>query len=200
MVCNHLKRKTIQPIKEFHGADRADATPLLMFSCHSITQFLYFRSLQALNSRAKLIFEGIQEMQDENTEGTLKEFLKNEMNITEEPQFHKLHRMGKPAERQNVYLLKGSFTLSWSYTCVQSTLTSAPVSTTASNKDPCTSNPTVKAVGAHLPHCKTWATISGLGQSTTLLAPGFSISSPLGLVIDFFSTSIPLALASDILQ
>ena len=51
--------------------------------------------LQIRSMRNNLIFEGIQEMLDENTVETLRKFLKMEMNITEEPQFHRVHRMGK---------------------------------------------------------------------------------------------------------
>ena len=49
--------------------------------------------LQMRSMRDNLIFEGIQETQDENTEETLREFLKTEMNTAEEPQFHRVHRM-----------------------------------------------------------------------------------------------------------
>ena len=51
--------------------------------------------LQIRSMRNNLIFEGIKEMLDENTVETLRKFLKMEMNITEEPQFHRVHRMGK---------------------------------------------------------------------------------------------------------
>ena len=51
--------------------------------------------LQMRSMRDNLIFEGIKEMQDENTEAALREFMKTEMNITDEPQFHRVHRMGK---------------------------------------------------------------------------------------------------------
>ena len=51
--------------------------------------------LQMRSMRDNLIFEGIQETQDEHTEETLtlRDFLKTEMNIAEEPQFHRVHRM-----------------------------------------------------------------------------------------------------------
>ena len=51
--------------------------------------------LQMRSMRDNLIFEGIKEMQNENTEEALREFMKTEMNITDEPQFHRVHRMGK---------------------------------------------------------------------------------------------------------
>lgn len=51
--------------------------------------------LQMRSMRDNLIFEGILETQEENTEEILKEFLKSEMNITDEPQFHRVHRMGR---------------------------------------------------------------------------------------------------------
>lgn len=51
--------------------------------------------LQTRSMRDNLIFEGIIETQEENTEGVLRDFLKSEMNITEEPQFQRVHRMGK---------------------------------------------------------------------------------------------------------
>lgn len=45
--------------------------------------------------RDNLIFEGIVETQEENTEEVLREFLKSEMGITVEPQFQRVHRLGK---------------------------------------------------------------------------------------------------------
>lgn len=45
--------------------------------------------------RDNLIFEGIVETQEENTEEVLREFLKSEMGITEEPQFQRVYRLGK---------------------------------------------------------------------------------------------------------
>lgn len=45
--------------------------------------------------RDNLIFEGIVETLEKNTEEVLREFLKSEMDITEEPQFQRVHRMGK---------------------------------------------------------------------------------------------------------
>lgn len=54
--------------------------------------------LQMRSMRDNLIFEGILETQEENTEEILKEFLKSEMNITDEPQFHRVHRMGRKTQ------------------------------------------------------------------------------------------------------
>ncbi|XP_061167396.1 myosin-2 heavy chain-like [Saccostrea echinata] len=51
--------------------------------------------LQTRSMRDNLIFSGIPETQDENTEEVLKEFISSEMNITEAPQFHRVHRIGK---------------------------------------------------------------------------------------------------------
>lgn len=54
--------------------------------------------LQMRSMRYNLIFEGILETQEENTEEILKEFLKSEINITNEPQFHRVHRMGRKTQ------------------------------------------------------------------------------------------------------
>ena len=74
-------------------------------------------------------------------------------------------------------------------------LNSSPVPTTFSKRVPCTSRPTVKAVGGH--NCPTvihGAPISGLSHSTTLLAYGFSISCHLSPVIHFlFVSTLPVA-------
>lgn len=51
--------------------------------------------LQTRSMRDNLIFEGIVETQEENTEEVLREFLKSEMGITVEPQFQRVHRLGK---------------------------------------------------------------------------------------------------------
>lgn len=45
--------------------------------------------------RDNLIFEGILETSDENTEEILKKFLKSKMNKTDDPQFHRVHRIGR---------------------------------------------------------------------------------------------------------
>lgn len=54
--------------------------------------------LQMRSMRDNLIFEGILETQEENTEEILKEFINSEMNITDEPQFHRVHRMGRKTQ------------------------------------------------------------------------------------------------------
>lgn len=54
--------------------------------------------LQTRSMRDNLIFEGIIETQEENTEEVLRDFLKSEMNITEEPQFQRVHRMGEKVQ------------------------------------------------------------------------------------------------------
>lgn len=54
--------------------------------------------LQTRSMRDNLIFEGIIETQEENTEEVLRDFLKSVMNITEEPQFQRVHRMGKKVQ------------------------------------------------------------------------------------------------------
>ncbi|XP_062616814.1 uncharacterized protein LOC134278517 [Saccostrea cucullata] len=51
--------------------------------------------LQTRSMRDNLVFSGIPETEEENTEEVLKEFIRAEMNITEVPQFHRVHRMGK---------------------------------------------------------------------------------------------------------
>ena len=50
--------------------------------------------LQMRSTRNNLIFKGIQEMEDEHTEETLREFLKTKMNIAEEPLSNRVDRMG----------------------------------------------------------------------------------------------------------
>lgn len=57
--------------------------------------------LQTRSMRGNLIFEGIIETQEENTEDVLKEFLKSEINITEEPQFQRVHRIGRNVQERH---------------------------------------------------------------------------------------------------
>lgn len=51
--------------------------------------------LQTRSIRDNLIFEGILDTQEENTEEVFNDFLKSEMNIIEESQFQKVHIMGE---------------------------------------------------------------------------------------------------------
>lgn len=45
--------------------------------------------------RDNLIFDGIQEQTEEDTEEVLKTFIQKEMNVSDELPFHRVHRMGK---------------------------------------------------------------------------------------------------------
>lgn len=58
--------------------------------------------LQTCSMRDNLIFEGILETQEENTEKVPKESLKSEMDKTEKPQFKRVHRMGKKCRTSSI--------------------------------------------------------------------------------------------------
>lgn len=58
--------------------------------------------LQTCSMRNNLIFEGILETQEENTEKVPKESLKSEMDKTEKPQFKRVHRMGKMCRTSSI--------------------------------------------------------------------------------------------------
>lgn len=51
--------------------------------------------LQTRSMRDNLIFDGIQEQTEEDTEEVLKTFIQKEMNISDDLPFHRVHRMGK---------------------------------------------------------------------------------------------------------
>ena len=51
--------------------------------------------LQARSMRDNLVFNGIEEASDENTEHVLNDFLKEKMKLDELPVFHRVHRLGK---------------------------------------------------------------------------------------------------------
>ncbi|XP_061173535.1 uncharacterized protein LOC133182701 [Saccostrea echinata] len=50
--------------------------------------------LQTRSMRDNLIFDGIPETHDEDAETLIKDFIKNELNITDNIEFHRVHRMG----------------------------------------------------------------------------------------------------------
>ena len=51
--------------------------------------------LQCKTMRDNLIFNGIIEEDEENTEETIKDFIKKEMEIIQTIEFHRVHRMGR---------------------------------------------------------------------------------------------------------
>lgn len=57
--------------------------------------------LQTRSMRDNLLFEGIPEDSEENTEEVIKDFIQTELEITDEINFHRVHRMGKHKENKH---------------------------------------------------------------------------------------------------
>lgn len=51
--------------------------------------------LQSRSMRDNLIFTGIDDQEEENTETVLKDFIKNTLRIEHEISFHRVHRIGR---------------------------------------------------------------------------------------------------------
>jgi hypothetical protein len=61
--------------------------------------------------RDNLIFEGIPERLRENTEEVIKNFIQTELDISDEIDFHRVHRMGKQkAKNTDLSLRNSSYT------------------------------------------------------------------------------------------